>query len=158
MRRNPKWFAKRARLFAPAGIFLTMFITVWFGCAGNFGRLQNSPDVTEIFNSSQVLSDHQYYYSGFQSIPYGLMAIDNRYTLRSKYWRPIDPDPTRLNQLIYRMKTVYGLPPRGAWILDQNGTRVGVWYASQYWTKIKLEPDNTLVVVPPEPPDLRGGP
>jgi len=63
-----------------------------------------------------------------------------------------------LNQLIYRMEHVYSLEPRGAWILDQDGNRVGIWYSSRYQTTVKIEKDNYVVVVTPEPPDLRGIP
>jgi hypothetical protein len=56
------------------------------------------------------------------------------------------------------MANVYSLDPRGAWILDAEGNRVGIWYSSQNQTKIKIEKDRQLVVLTPEPPDLRGIP
>jgi len=51
---------------------------------------------------------------------------------------------------------VYSLNPRGAWILDHEGNRLGIWYSSQYQTLVKQEKDGRIVVVTPEPPDLRG--
>jgi len=122
------------------------------------GRLENSPQVTELFKKNQLLPDHQYYISGFQRIPYAIIAVDNKYQLRAGHWQPIDMNSTSLNQLIYRMEHVYSLNPRGAWILDQEGSRLGVWYSSQYQTKVKREKDNRIVVVNPDPPDLRGIP
>jgi hypothetical protein len=56
------------------------------------------------------------------------------------------------------MSHVYSIEPRGAWILDQDGNRVGIWYSSRYQTTVKIEKDNYVVVVTPEPPDLRGIP
>ena len=129
------------------------------GCgASNYGSLQNSPEASQIFESNQLIPNYRYYYSGFQRIPYGIIGIDNNFTLRSNRWKPIELNPTVLKQLSYRMEHVYSLNPHGAWILDQNGNRVGIWYSSQNSTKIKIEKDNQIVVVTPEPPDLRGIP
>ncbi len=142
-----------------ASIILALMLPVLSGCSSNtYGRLQSSHEVTQAFQNHQIFSDHLYYYSGFQRIPYGLIGIDNRYRLRSSRWRPIELNPTMLNQLIYRMHHVYSLEPRGAWILDQEGKRVGIWYSSRYQTTVIMEKDGQVVVVTPEPPDLRGIP
>ena len=138
---------------------LALMMAVSSGCSvPNYGRLQSSHEVTQAFQDKQILSDHQYYSSGFQRIPYGIIGIGNKYRLRSSRWKAIDLNPTILNQLIYRMSHVYSLEPRGAWILDQDGNRVGIWYSSRYQTTVKIEKDNYVVIVTPEPPDLRGMP
>ena len=140
------------------------FLFVWFslvlgavvlaGCgATNYGRLQSSSEADQIFKNHQLLPDHTYYFSGFQRIPYGIIGIDNNYTLRSSSWKPMV-----LKQLSYRMAHVYSLDPQGAWILDAEGNRMGIWYSSRNHTKIKVEKDKQVVVVTPEPPDLRGIP
>jgi len=140
-------------------IILVLVMAVLSGCGSlNYGRLQSSPEVTQMFKNNQILSDHQYYFSGFQRIPYGIIGIDNGYRLRSSRWKPTDLNPTILNQLVYRMEHVYSLEPRGAWILDPDGNRVGIWYSSVYQTTVIMEKDNFVVVVTPEPPDLRGIP
>ena len=140
-------------------IFLVLMTAVLFGCGTpSYGRLQNSDEVTQMFKNNQILSEHQYYFSGFQRIPYSIVGIGNNYKLRSSRWKPIDLNPTILNQLAYRMSYVYSLEPRGAWILDPNGNRVGIWYSSTYQTTVKIGKDNHIVVVTPEPPDLRGSP
>ncbi len=142
------------RVVFPALIFL-----IFAGCAtSGTGRLQSSPEVTEVFQRNQILSNHQYYISGSQIVPFGIIAIDNNYQLRTKRWRPIDMDSTSLNQLIYRMDQVYSLNPKGAWILDNEGNRLGVWFSSQYQTVVRRDKNNRIVVVDPEPPDLRGIP
>jgi len=124
----------------------------------NNGRLQNSREANLIFENNQLLPNHTYYYSGFQRIPYGIIGIDDTYTLRSSRWKPIELNPTLLNQLKYRMAHVYSLGPRGAWILDPEGNRMGIWYSSRRSTRIRIEKNNQIVVVTPEPPDLRGIP
>ena len=141
------------------GFLLAVLVPALSGCGPSvYGRLESSREVTEAFTGSQVLANHRYYYYGFQRIPYGIIGIDQNYTLRTSNWKLIDMNPTLLNQLIYRMQHVYRVEPRGAWILDQEGNRLGIWYSSQYWTKVKLEKDNQVVVVTPTPPDLSGIP
>ena len=140
-------------------LILATIAYIFAGCAAPIsGRLQSSPEATEMFKNSLILPNHQYYVSGFQRIPYAIIAVDNNYQLRTSRWKPIDMDSTSLNQLIYRMGHVYSLNPRGAWILDQEGNRLGAWYSSQYQTKVKREKDNRIVVLNPDPPDLRGIP
>jgi hypothetical protein len=149
--------AKNGLLFL--SIILALITAVISGCSSSTqGRLQSSPEVTQVFKNNQVLSDHQYYFSGFQRIPYGIIGIGNRYKLRSSRWKPIDLNPTLLNQLAYRMDHVYSIEPSGAWILDQEGNRIGIWYSSRSETKVKIEKDNYVVVVSPESPDLSGIP
>jgi hypothetical protein len=140
-------------------LLLAVMVSAFFGCGpSTYGRLQSSREVTEAFDSSQVLSDHQYYFSGFERVPYGIIGINHSYKLRSGNWKLIDMNPTLLNQLTYRMQHVYRVGPRGAWILDPDGNRVGIWYSSQNWTKVKLEKNNQVVVVTPRPPELSGIP
>ncbi len=148
---------KNWRLFL--SILPALMMAVLSGCgSSNYGRLQSSHEVTQVFRNNQILSDHQYFYSGFQRIPYGIIGIDNTYTLRSSHWKPIELNPTLLNQLKYRMARVYSLDPRGAWILDPEGNRMGIWYSSRSNTRIRIEKNNQIVVLTPEPPDLRGIP
>ena len=145
--------------FLFTSLLIVMMLAVLSGCSSpSYGRLQSSHEVTQVFQNNQILSDHLYYYSGFQRIPYVIIGIDNKFSLRSGRWRPIELNPTLLNQLAYRMRHVYSLQPRGAWILDPEGRRVGIWYSSRYQTTVIMEKDNQVVVVTPEPPDLRGVP
>ena len=137
-------------------LILAIMAAMIAGCSAPIsGRLQSSPEVTGVFKSSQILPDHHYYVSGFQRIPYAIIAVNNNYQLRTGRWKPIDMDSTSLKQLIYRMEHVYSLNPRGAWILDPEDNRLGAWYSSQYQTTVKREKGNRIVVVNPEPPDLR---
>ena len=149
--------AKRWFLFLC--IVLALMMAVLSGCSSsNHGRLQSSHEATQVFKNNQILSDHQYYSSGFQRIPYGIIGIANKYKLRSNHWKPIDLNPTLLNQLIYRMEHVYSIAPRGAWILGPDGNRIGIWYSSRDQTTVKIEKDDYVVVMIPKPPDLSGIP
>jgi len=159
MSKNNQFVPEAKGLFLFLNVIPVLLIALLSGCGSpNYGRLQSSHEVTQMFKNNQILSDHQYYFSGFQRIPYSIVGIGNNYKLRSSRWKPIDLNPTILNQLAYRMSHVYSLEPRGAWILDPNGNRVGIWYSSTYQTTVKIGKDNHIVVVTPEPPDLRGNP
>ena len=152
-------FTRSKILFLFLSIVLVLMMAVLSGCGSpNYGRLQSSHEVTQMFKNNQILSDHQYYFSGFQRIPYGIIGIGSRYRLRSSRWKPIELNPTLLNQLAYRMDHVYSLEPRGAWILDPDGNRVGIWYSSRDETRVKIEKNDYVVVVIPRPPDLSGTP
>ena len=145
--------------FAGKSLILAFIVLAFAGCAAPIsGRLEVSPEVTEVFRKNQILADHQYYISGDQRIPFAIIGIDNNYQLKFHRWRAIDINSTQLNQLIYRMEQVYSKTPRGAWILDHDGTRLGIWYSSQYQTMVRRDRQNRIVVVNPDPPDLRGIP
>lgn len=148
-------WVKAARLMPV--LFLVWLALFSAGCgSATYGRLENSPEVTQVFEDGKILSDHQYYVSGFQRIPYAIIAIDDKYQLRSGRWQPLDLNSATLNQIVYRMEHIYSLTPRGAWIVDHEGHRLGVWYSSQYQTTVAREKNNQIMVASPEPPDLRG--
>ena len=55
------------------------------------------------------------------------------------------------------MDNIYGYPPYGSTILDDNGKQIGIWYSSKQWTTIVIEKDNQIAVFAPEAPGFRGG-
>ena len=148
--------AATARLFS--GFFLSATVFLVACTSATYGRLENSPEVTQVFKNGEILLDNQYYVSGFQRIPFAIIAIDSKYQLRSGRWQPLDLDSIALNQIVYRMDFVYSLAPRGAWIVDHEGHRLGVWYSSKFQTTVERRKSNQIMVVSPEPPDLRGVP
>ncbi|MEJ2170834.1 MAG: hypothetical protein P8X90_35535 [Desulfobacterales bacterium] len=157
-----KIFASAATARLLSGLFLMLLMStalVFAGCGSvTYGRLENSPEVTQVFKEGKILSNHQYYVSGFQRVPYAIIAIADNYQLQSGRWQPLDINSTTLDQMVYRMDHVYSLIPRGAWILDHEGHRLGVWFSSQYQTTVQREKNNQIMVASPEPPDLRGVP
>ncbi len=156
MERNRLAGVGAVKRLASGGWVLMVTAVLLLGCSVQYGRLQGDADVTRMFQNGEVSTDYRYYVAGFQRVPYGIIGIDNTYSLRTSYWQPVDLTPTVLKQVIYRMHTVYSLEPRGAWIVDPEGRRVGIWYSSQNWTKVKVEEDNQVMVVPPRPPDFSG--
>ena len=124
----------------------------------NYGKLQSSYDITEMFEKAQILPDHVYFYSGLQGVPDAIVGIHPNYTLRAKTWQQIDFSHTTLKKWIYRMNYVQLVTPQGARILGPEGDRLGVWFSAQRQTAVRLDKENRLVIAPPLPPELRGVP
>ena len=128
------------------------------GCTAKYGRIQGSHEVTQLFETQQVLSDHTYYFNGFQAIPNVIVGIDNQFNLRSASWRRLQPTPALLNQLTTRMQSVFSGNPKGAWIIGPNNERIGIWYSTERQTAVRLREDNSVTMAAPQPPDMRGIP
>ena len=137
-----------------------VLLGVWMlgGCASRYGRIQRNHEVTELFETQQILPDYTYYYNGFQAIPYVIVGIDNQYTLRSSIWHRVKLTPDMLRQLVTRMQSVYSGQPLGAWILGPDDERLGIWYSTERQTAVRLREDNSIVLAAPLPPDMRGIP
>jgi hypothetical protein len=144
------------RRWFTAVIYLGFFFSVVSCATQDYGKLQPSSEITKIFDGSKVLSDHLYYFSGLQGVPDAIIAIHPNYSLDPRGWQPVDLTSFTLNTLVYRMRTVGMMNPRGAWILDSDGNRVGIWFAAQRQTAVRLKQNNRVLILPPEPPRLRG--
>jgi len=134
-------------------------LLLFYSCANsNYGKLQSSQEITQVFENEQLLSDHVYYYSGLWGVPNAIVGIHPKYDLESKVWRQVDLSSALLKKWITRMHYVHLVKPQGAWILGPDGNRIGIWYSARHQTTVRLEEDNRVVIVPPEPPELRGVP
>lgn len=153
VRKSPKKFH---RFSAVLGIVLVMVLC---SCTtSNYGKLQRSPEITKIFDDHRILAEHSYYYSGLQGVPDAILGLHNNYTLKSKLWQAVDFDSQLLKTWVNRMAYVHLVTPRGAWILDPEGHRIGVWYSARHQTTVRVEKDNHVFIAAPLPPELRGGP
>ena len=127
------------------------------GISLKYGKLERSSEITKIFETHQILPDHQYYYSGWGAVPYAIIAIDNQYKLRMGLWNEVEATVPMLRNWVREMDMVYGFPPYGSRILDHKGRQLGVWYSSKQWTTIIIEEENEIAVLAPEAPGFRGG-
>lgn len=128
-------------------------------CAtSNYGKLQPSPEITKIFDDDRILSDHSYYYSGLQGVPDAIVGIQSNYALKSKRWQQVDLTSLLLRKWVDRMTYVHMVTPRGAWILDSDGHRIGVWYAARHQATVRVDQENRVFIAAPLPPELRGVP
>jgi hypothetical protein len=141
------WFA--------AAICLSLFFSLHACATQNYGTLQSSSEITKKFENNRILSDHLYYFSGLQGVPDAIIGVHPSYSLRSRNWQPVDFSSLTLKTWVFRMTAVPLTKPQGAWILDPDGNRIGIWFASQRHTVVRHEPNNRIVIVPPDPPDLK---
>ena len=122
-----------------------------------YGKLERNGEITKLFQTYQILPDHNYYYSGWGAVPFAIIAIDKQYKLRKGLWREVEATVPKLRNWVREMDIIYGYPPYGSRILDHNGRQLGVWYSSKQWTTIIIEEENEIAVFAPEPPGFRGG-
>lgn len=122
-----------------------------------YGNLKRNAEITQIFETHQILPNHKYYINAWGNIPYAIIAIHENYTLRKGLWKEVDLTPQLLRSWVFQMTPIYGYPPYGSYILDHKGNQVGVWYSSKQWTTIIMEENNGVAVFTPEPPGFRGG-
>ena len=122
-----------------------------------YGKLERSREVTKAFETPQILENHQYYFNGWGSVPYAIIAIDRKYKLRKGLWKPVEVTVPLLRSWVRQMDSIYGYPPRGFLILNHKKVPVGAWYSSKQWTTILIEEDDQIAVFAPEAPGFRGG-
>ena len=144
----------------PRAIIVLGLVGLLCSCAttSNYGKLQSSHDITQLFEKAQVLSDHTYYYSGLHGVPDAIIAIHPNYKLRAKLWQQIDFSRFILRKWTSRMNFVQLIRPQGSWILGPGGNRLGMWYSAQRQTSVRLNRQNRLVVSPPHKQELKGIP
>jgi hypothetical protein len=122
-----------------------------------YGKLKRDRDVNRTFQTYKVLLDHKYYTSGLSNIPYAIIGISNAYKLRPGMWQAVQLTTPLLRSWVSKMDNIYGYPPYGSVILDDNGKQIGVWYSSKQWTTVIIEENSEIAILTPEPPGFIGG-
>ena len=122
-----------------------------------YGKLKRDRDVNNLFQSYEVLPDYKYFTYGKTDIPYAIIGIQNKYKLRPGSWQPIDATTPLLRGWVSKMDNIYGYPPYGSIILDDNDQQIGVWYSSKQWTTVIIGENNEIAILAPETPGFRGG-
>ena len=144
-------------IILPFCIFFIVLFTL-AGCAATAGKksagVVHSQEATEIWHSYEVLPNYKYYISGAKSRPMYIIGIDDKYHLTSKNWKPVDLTPEMLNKWInyYRPRVGYSVNSYGAFIMDPNGERVGLWYAMRNFKltgSVKFGENNQISVTRP---------
>ena len=150
-----------------AGILM---IGLLAGCAANkvarenSGSLKLSTEVSQDFQTYQVLPQYRYYFAGSDTKPTAIVGIDPNYTLDTSVWQAAaDLTPEQLQNWVQQM---LGFNPAwrtfGAYILDGKGQPVGIWYSLDNEVPVAVLPDNRIEIIPPEAggtgfPERRGG-
>ncbi len=132
-------------------IWLAAFTLV--ACTAGPYHFKRSANVSDTFEKFRVLNDHQYYFSGNEYKPTAVIGIQKGYTLTSSYWRPVALDEKMLRVWMERMMmqpgAEYNVDPNGAYILDDHGNQIGVWYAVWQLPILKHVSEKEIVISNP---------
>jgi hypothetical protein len=140
-------------------ILFSMVLVTLSGCTmSKYGKLESHREVTQSFETYQILPDHKYYYRGASSKPVVIVGINSTYELNLKMWVQIDTESDNFRRLI-NIVSLQGMgspiQPWGFKILDHTGNYVGVWYSSlraaavvvnENRQIVNLQPSRTIVV------------
>ena len=72
-----------------------------------FGKLQRDAEISQIFETYQILPNHKYYISAWGNIPYAIIGIHENYTLREGLWKEVNLTPQLLRSWVFQMKPIY---------------------------------------------------
>lgn len=122
-----------------------------------YGKLKRDRQVNRIFQTFKVISDHNYYTSGQGDIPNAIIGVKSKYKLRPGLWQKVELTTPLLRSWVSQMDNIYGYPPYGSVILDDDGQQIGIWYSSKQWTTIIIEENSEVAILAPEAPGFRGG-
>lgn len=145
--------------------FVCTLILIGFltsGCAipANQGKLTRDGEVEQLVESATVLPNHSYYFTGPEARPDVIIAIDNSFTLTSKYWIKVDDVANQLkdwNLLIdnaHRFKRAY----KGFRIMTPGGSQSGIWYSPYEYTVVQFPDPSTIILYTPSTKEESGTP
>jgi hypothetical protein len=136
--------------------FVALFLLVGCAAGGNYGKLERSRDLDNMFLNYEVLPDHRYYTFGGFDAPDAILAIHMDYELDNSdnLWVPIpNVDSAQMRKWIdtiapeqdYRYSNAYF----AAYILNLDGKKVGAWYSVEVFATVKFLEGNKIEVWPP---------
>jgi len=125
------------------------------GCAGTYGRLKTSPEVSGAFAAKRMLADYHYFYDGRETLPYAIIGIKNGYTLASKFWTPIPHGDAKFAKLVEGISASSLAYAHGSYILDPDGNSVGIWFSTVPHATVEFLADRRVRVYSPYSPASR---
>jgi hypothetical protein len=138
------------------GHFLYLIMALLLtGCAANqyqTGNWQTDSAITNAFESAYVFPDHTYYYIGSREAPDSIIAIQNRFTLKSSIWIQIDMREDILKSWIgwYKADTFHHCLYYGGEILTPQHERAGYWFSPFPRNLVQFPQEQVLIVYRPE--------
>ena len=137
---------------------LTLFLLA--GCAAtgvNYGTLDRDRDLNKMFRNYEVMQDYNYYTTGGYDRPNAILLINKDYELdnQGNLWVPIpNVDYNQMRKWVSVIGSEQDSLRSGdyyaAYILDQNDTRVGVWYSIEVFATVKFLGGNKILVYTPD--------
>jgi len=137
--------------------FVCTLILIGFlvgGCAtpSNQGKMVRDVEVAKLVESATVLPNHTYYFTGPEAQPDVIIAIDDSFTLTSKYWIKVDDVENQLkdwNRLIDNYHRTMWDIYEGFQIMTPDGRQAGIWYSLYDYTVVQFPDSSTLILYTP---------
>lgn len=132
---------------------LILAIAIISACAMGVSHFRRSVMVSDTFEKYSLVDDYGYYYNGLQNSPDAVVAIQKGYTLTSPHWHRAEISEQKLRQWIGEMLNVpgaeYNLDPNGAYIYNDDGQRIGIWYSVWDFPSLKFISAKELYISDP---------
>lgn len=130
------------------------FLALVTGCSASVpaGQWRTDPAVAAWFEAGRVLPGYTYYYLGSSTAPDSIIAIDHRFTLRSRVWAQVELDQRMLNGWLQWYRSVQppaGCEFRGGIIETSTGEPAGYWYSRNPINIVHLPEPGVLEVFQP---------
>ncbi len=135
-------------------ILVLVFLLLPAGCGLKAGMDQApfSSEVDRLFESATLLPDHTYYFIGSEMDPDAVIAVDNRFQLRTRVWSRAEANRKLLEQWAFQARTYHGwwnCPYRGVVLLAEDGQKVGVGYSRWTFSVVRRVGPGTIEIYPP---------
>jgi hypothetical protein len=144
------------RLLSLLAAILALFLVTGCATGGIYGTLDRDRDLDNSFRNYEVLTDHNYYTSGGYDVPNAILLIHKDYELDNSgnLWKAIpNVDYNQMRKWVSVISSEQDFNRTGdyyaAYILDQNGKRVGVWYSVEIFATVKFLGGNKIFVYTP---------
>ncbi len=148
---------RRNSLFTLLASALMFFLLAGSAAGTVYGTLDRDRDLDNMFHRYEVLQDYNYYTSGGYDAPNAILLIHKDYELDNpgNLWVPIPyVDYEQMRKWVSVISSDQDFNRSGnyyaAYILDQNGQRVGVWYSVEIFATVKFLEGNKILVYTPE--------
>ena len=135
---------------------LSLTILLAAGCLATYGKAVKSDEATTAFNQFKYMDGHTYYYLGFESNPYAILALDTQYALDDDIWKAMDPDLHDLEKMVTKMNrspSCSGEGKRGTSgysVVDENDVGIGQIYACYGWFPVRTVSENRVTITCPD--------
>ena len=149
---------RRNSLFTLLASALTLFLLAACAATGDiYGKLDRDRDLDNMFRNYEVMQDYNYFTTGGYDKPNAILLIHKDYELDNpgNFWMPIPyVDYNQMRKWIYAIASdqddIWSDNYYAAYILDQNGKRVGVWFSVETFATVKFLEGNKILVYTPE--------
>ncbi len=126
--------------------------------SNNWGTIRENHEVTRLFRSYEIRPDYNYFYYGVFLEPDTIMGIDKKYTVQSKFWKPLALSSDQLKRWVRDLDRSrddanfarsYMGSYQGAYILDPERSAIGIWYSKLDWGVFHFPGENVIIAYPP---------